>query len=868
MNDPRDVDDGSVESLVAEVADEYIERVERGEAVDIEEYASRYPEIADIVRKVLPALKLMKLSASGSSSSGHASGPEISGGLLGDYRILRQIGRGGMGVVYEAEQISLNRRVAVKVLPFAAALDPKQLQRFKHEVQTAAHLHHTNIVPVYAVGCERGVYYYAMQFIEGQSLAEVVHQLRRLHRQSSNHVPSTLGLDSEGGDSLPRGGQDSELSASGNTGAASSSAVYRRLAGSTSPEGAAPVSDDRAGSTLAQAQLSTHHTINSGSYIRGVVALVVQAADALEYAHSHGIVHRDIKPANLLSDSRGNLWITDFGLARFQRDHNLTVTGDVVGTLSYMSPEQALAKHGLVDHRTDIYSLGATLYELLTLERVFAGRDRHELLNALAHDEPRSPRRINSAIPVDLQTIVLKALSKAPEDRYSSARDFADDLRRFLEQKPIRARKPSIVEHVTKWSRRHKSVVASAVAVLVVAVVALTVSNLMILSAESKARQAYLAEAAERERAQQNFHQARRMLDFFTKITTEELGEVPEAAAVRRKFLEAQLDYYQTFATQAKDDPSTQAELAESLLQVSQILNGFGAHPAAVVALEQARDIQEQLVQDHPQDPRFQRGLFPIYHRLGALDGHGLWPVLLQASVQAELGLTPEQREKMREFQRQQLQAMQRLEHINVPRLPEKRDNNPRLRPMPDMAAYERMRQQMREQWQRAEDFVPELLDPDQLDRLREIALQLRGARAFRDQAVADALGLTLDQRSRIKALHDEWHRSVRKVWSEPRPDGAMPVFGQDERCRTKLDELRKQYHDALVGVTTPEQRQKWSELAGEPFLGEIQPIWSWNAKPGPGMHPPPPRHSKPMKPLQSSSGDSAPAESAAQRKE
>jgi serine/threonine protein kinase len=852
MSDLED-DDGSVESLVAEVADEYIERVERGEAVDIEEYASKYPDIADIVRKVLPALKLMKLSASGSSSSGHATGPEISGGLLGDYRILRQIGRGGMGVVYEAEQISLNRRVAVKVLPFAAALDPKQLQRFKHEVQTAAHLHHTNIVPVYAVGCERGVYYYAMQFIEGQSLAEVVHQLRRLHRRSSANVPSTLGLDSEGGDSLPGGGYDSQLSASGNTGAASSSAVYRRLAGSTSPEGAAPVSEDRAGSTLAQAQLSTHHTINSVSYIRGVVSLLLQAAEALEYAHSHGIVHRDIKPANLLSDSRGNLWITDFGLARFQRDHNLTMTGDVVGTLSYMSPEQALARHGLVDHRTDIYSLGATLYELLTLERVFAGRDRQELLNSLAHDEPKAPRRLNSAIPVDLQTIVLKALSKAPEDRYSSAREFADDLKRFLEEKPIKARKPSVVEHVTRWSRRHKSVVASAMAILVVAVVALTVSNVMILSAESKTRQAYLAEAQQRTRAEQNFHQARRMLDFFTKISAEELGDVPHprAAAVRKKFLEASLDYYQTFAAQAKDDPSTQAELAESLLQVSQILNGFGAHPAAVVALEQARDIQEQLVHEYPQDPRFQRGLFPIYHRLGAIEGHGLWPVLLQASVQAELSLTLDQRERLDRFRAEQLRA---LEQIAPPHPPEKKESNPRQHARPDMAAYERMRREIREQWERGEDFTLELLDAEQLQRLREVALQLRGTRAFRDQAVADALGLTPDQRSRIKALNDEWHRSVRNVWSEPRADGAKPAFG-DEHCRKKLDTLREEYHDALVGVTTPDQRAKWRELAGEPFLGEIQPLWNFGTKPG--MPPPPsPRHSRPEKRSQSSAND------------
>src|SRR5262249_39866019 len=194
----------------------------------------------------------------------------------------------------------------------------------------------------------------------------------------------------------------------------------------------------------------------------------VQAAEALEHAHEMGIVHRDIKPANLMIDGRGNLWITDFGLSQVQGDGRLTMSGDLLGTLRYMSPEQALAKRVPLDHRTDIYSLGVTLYELLTLQPAFPERDRQELLRQIAFEAPRPPHQANRAIPWELETIILKAIAKNPSERYAEARALADDLRRFLEDKPILARRPTLLQRARKWARRHPTVVWAAVIVTLV----------------------------------------------------------------------------------------------------------------------------------------------------------------------------------------------------------------------------------------------------------------------------------------------------------------------------------------------------------------------------------------------------------------
>jgi serine/threonine protein kinase/Tfp pilus assembly protein PilF len=508
--------------------------------------------------------------------TGPAGSPEP-GIPLGDFRIVREIGRGGMGVVYEAQQLSLDRRVALKVLPFAAALDPKQLQRFKNEAQAAAHLHHQHIVPVYAVGCERGVHYYAMQYIDGHPLTAMIEEL---HQHQRNEGPGMRG----------------EREAA--SGESENAATAEQVASHHSPP---TTHHPPLTTTPPVAALSTERSTKSPAFFRAVAHLGEQAAEALEHAHQLGVVHRDIKPANLLVDVRGNLWITDFGLAHCQSQSGLTMTGDLVGTLRYMSPEQALGKRALVDHRTDIYSLGATLYELLTLAPALDGRDREELLRQIAFTEPVLPRRRNQGVPVELETIILKALAKSASERYATAQELADDLRRFLEDRPIHARRPTLVQRARKWARRHQAVVVTGIvtlllASLVVAVVA-TVGYLRTedaLKREADQRQVALKNAAEaevqRERAQTNLHQAEKRLAQIEKgneIITSIFADLDiRAVKEGREPLEAVLAQRLTKAAselggEAIGDPLVMAGLQERL---GRSLLSLG-HPQAAIPI-------------------------------------------------------------------------------------------------------------------------------------------------------------------------------------------------------------------------------------------------------------------------------------------
>ena len=634
-SDPRLV--SLADPRLAALVDELTDRLQAGEAVDLEAFIGRYPERADQVRQLIPALELigeLKRSAGRETASAPSPGrdPRLEAGVLGDYRILREVGRGGMGVVYEAEQVSLGRRVALKVLPLAAALDSKRLQRFQVEAQAAACLHHTNIVPVHTIGCERGVPFYAMQFIEGRSLAQLIAELRRLEGLDAAEPPAERLVDIS----------TSALAASLVSGGLVRG-TGRPLAGGTT----APLEEERdepEPTMLVSRPEPDSSTRPSGGeltstrgreYIRTVAQLGVQVAEALDHAHTRGILHRDIKPANLLLDDQGQLWVTDFGLAQIQGNPGVTLTGDILGTLRYMSPEQALAKRVVIDGRTDIYSLGVTLYELLTLRPAFDGQDRQEVLRKIAQEEPAPPRKLNPAIPRDLETIVLKAMAKEPAGRYPMAKELAEELRRFLEHRPIVSRPPSRLDRAAKWARRHRYAVWSGsvtlAALLGLSVVGLAVSNVLISREKDRKdaalrekvlalreREAALAavEVGERQ-AQTNLRLARKAVDGLYTQLAEELYALPRMQPLQRKLLLQALEFYKEFSAQEGSDPEVRFETGRAYRRVGSIEHLLGQRPEASQALRRAITLLETLTQEFPDEAKYQTELASAYSTLG-----------------------------------------------------------------------------------------------------------------------------------------------------------------------------------------------------------------------------------------------------------
>jgi eukaryotic-like serine/threonine-protein kinase len=597
--------------------EEYQAALDTGNQPDRQEFLDRHPDLAPILAECLEGLAFVhqlapRLQQPGESDAGVALfgaediRPE---GPLGDFRVVREIGRGGMGVVYEAVQISLGRRVALKVLPFAAAMDSKQLQRFKNEAQAAAHLQHTNIVPVHYVGCERGVHFYAMQYIEGQTLAAVIRDLRQLAG------PEGPAGEAPGG---PGANLASELASGRWAPSKQRSGEVVRSCGSEPPTGAYPTTppphhhntSPPVDVTPPVAALSTERSGKSAGVFRTAAHLGVQAAEAMEHAHQLGVIHRDIKPANLLVDAGGRLWVTDFGLAHCQSQPGLTMSGDLLGTLRYMSPEQALAKRVTVDARTDVYSLGVTLYELLVLEPAYDGRDREEVLRQIAFEEPRLPSRLNNAVPAELETIVLKAMAKNPDERYATAQELADDLRRFLEDKPIKAKRPSLQQRAAKWARRHKTVVRTAFVVMVLAMVALAVSSYLIwLQAEKTKLQAEQTKAA-KVRAEANLDIAYEVLEkIYLNLAEKRLPQQKALTPGDRETLENALRFYEQLAQQQGTELRVRRQTALAYLRVATIQSQLGQDAEAKGRYRQALEAFRGLATEFPNDFDHRRNL-------------------------------------------------------------------------------------------------------------------------------------------------------------------------------------------------------------------------------------------------------------------
>ncbi len=424
------------------IADEVIERRKRGENPNIDEYCERFPDYAAQLREFLPALLALEyLKPASNSWHGNvavdAHPDQKLPRQIGDFHILAELGRGGMGVVYEAEQISLGRRVALKLLARQTTLGEVALTRFEREARVAAQMHHTNIVPVFDVGADDNYLYYAMQLIRGQSLDLVIKDLRGLRNHSLQSkfektslqpIWNMLTEDAVGGTC------DARIDTVASKGRSKTSSVL--------------VDDSN--------RLKADGGSWNGFYER-VARIGYQVADGLAYAHNRGFVHRDIKPSNLLLDDQGIAWIADFGLAKTE-DLDLTRSGDVPGTMRYMPPERF---GGKCDARSDVYSLGLTLYELVTLEPAFSAEDRFNLIDRILKVEPPPPRTFDRRIPSDFETIILKSMEKDPHLRYQSAEVMAADLLRFINDEPIRARRASYWDRCRRWSRRNKGLAAA-----------------------------------------------------------------------------------------------------------------------------------------------------------------------------------------------------------------------------------------------------------------------------------------------------------------------------------------------------------------------------------------------------------------------
>jgi len=740
----------SEDPRLLQAACEYLAQLETGEVPSRDDFKTRYSGLGEELDECLDAVEL-------AHSIGKKSKPaqsQFTAEPLGDFRIICEIGRGGMGIVYKATQLSLGRSVALKVLPFAASLDHRHLQRFQFEAQAAAQLHHSNIVPVYAVGCDRGTHYYAMQLIDGKPISDALAELRAAGKtpdRASKRASTDVPLKTEDRDSTT---------------------MVQRL-------------DD----ALTERESRPRWPNPARDRFRTVAAVIADVADALEYAHSEGIIHRDIKPANLLLDSMGKVWITDFGLAQIAANHRVTMTGDMLGTLRYMSPEQAAGAGALVDHRTDIYALGATMYELLTLQPVFPGEDRNALLKQILHDEPRPPRLIDRTIPVELETIVMKALAASATDRYSSARELAADLKRFLAQHPILAKRPTVVDRMRKWGRRHPSVIGSAILILMLSVMGLGIATAAVTREKSRTDAALLREQARATEAQLRLRLAQRAADEMIWLAENELSDNPFEEGLRQRMLHSALVYYHEFIRANETDPQAQADLERTRDRVQSIL-------ADLAVLQSDRNIM----------------------------------LLNESSVLIDLGVNAEQIAVIEEVVRRHREDRDQWFQDRGGRGPQEHY----------VAALESARQN--------DSLLAGALTPAQRKRVRQIAMQLQGPRAFQDYAVIESLGLTQQQRAGIKEIV----HSVRGPWTDGGRSGGPPPRGngdwggrggkpmapppprepQPPRDSGKGHENRRNHQwpppadfqqvqsvVAIEAMLTEGQRAKWQELIGEPFF-------------------------------------------------
>ena len=663
--------------LMETLADDFAQRLRRGETPSIAEYEKAHPSCARQIRQLFPSILLIEQAAKrrererARPRSRHPW-PE----RLGDFRLIREIGRGGMGVVFEAEQQSLGRQVALKVFSRDPLSDERHLKRFRREARTAARLHHTNIVPVLGVGHQRGYHYYVMQYVPGVGLDAIVNELWRIrsadhespgepeHKTASSAGQSAAALTRiaramiTGRFAQPRSPASTtslpttdELSAveDGDLQTLPAAAAFPACAdgGNSVGEGESNEGDDEAPS-LRENERSRF----DGHYWQSVARIGVEAADALHYAHGQGTLHRDIKPANLLLDAQGTTWVTDFGLAKSVEHETLSRTGDIVGTLRYMAPERF---SGRADARSDIYSLGLTLYELLVLRPAFEKTDPNSLIQTVTHDRPTPPRQLCPAVPRDLETIVLKAMAKEPTRRYESAGALANDLQRFLEDRPIHARRVGAIERLWRWSRRNRALASLSGTVFVLLVLVAVVASAGYLhtkrasrrvsDANIQVKRALAAESRQRQKAEATSKLAQEALDdLFEQFVPNRISaraglsfddadgnpvEMPSEPVLSKEvasLLERMLLYYERLAEQGDDDIQLRKKVADAKRRTGDLHARLGNYEPSQAAYLSAIELYQQLQEQTPEDATIRTELARIHNQLGIVHWDASWP--------------------------------------------------------------------------------------------------------------------------------------------------------------------------------------------------------------------------------------------------
>lgn len=407
------------ENTIEQAVQRFVDAQLQGQKPDIDEFVKQYPEFENQIRQRLQNLNEIDslfdcLMQADDSDFGNAIiESNLVGQKLGDYEILKMVGQGGMGAVFLARQVSLDREVALKVISSVGGTQAKNLDRFKRESKVLAKISHPNIVPIYEVGQQGPYSYFAMEYVRGVSLDKILSSIR--NAKSGSKASDVMRKCVEAQTAI---GDDKQQDAKGRT----------------------------------ESEIDTDYIVN-------ISKIVISIASALDYAHQKGVLHRDIKPSNILIDSNDTPKLVDFGLAKAETQQTITITGEFFGTPNYVSPEQ-IRKPETVDCRSDVFSLAATYYECLTLHPPFGGDTVNKTLTQVISKEAVPPKKYCPRLSTDFNTVLLHALEKSPEDRYQTAADFAADIQNILEFKPITAKRPSITRRAYKTVRRNPLKVA------------------------------------------------------------------------------------------------------------------------------------------------------------------------------------------------------------------------------------------------------------------------------------------------------------------------------------------------------------------------------------------------------------------------